>query len=230
MPVNNPNVGVAFALVIGAGAATAAGAAVVFFPSLVKLASRRVLASALGISAGVMTYVSFVEIFQKSNGSFVDAGNSEEDAYIYATLCFFGGVIIMLLIDFLVRLFSGEHHNHNHPSSNVPQQDLSKAEAEKNGLEDASEEEQFAAPHCVGCSDDPVGELREWHEKAEAEVRDHSVEAPGDQNAAGEGVNLSDDSASDGFKDEIDGTVELSMERQNELFMDTKDWIHHTNT
>mmetsp|Transcript_21520 Transcript_21520/g.27364 ORF Transcript_21520/g.27364 Transcript_21520/m.27364 type:complete len:383 (+) Transcript_21520:98-1246(+) len=219
MPVNNPNVGVAFALVIGAGAATAAGAAVVFFPSLVKLASRRVLASALGISAGVMTYVSFVEIFQKSNGSFVDAGNSEEDAYIYATLCFFGGVIIMLLIDFLVRLFNGEHHNHNHPSSNVPQQDLSKAEAEKNGLEDASEEEQFAAPHCVGCSDDPVGELREWHEKAEAEVRDHkqnqtvaSAETPGDQNAAGDAGSLSADSASDGFKDEIDGRTKLAVD------------------
>uniref|UniRef100_A0A7S4VDJ1 Uncharacterized protein n=1 Tax=Ditylum brightwellii TaxID=49249 RepID=A0A7S4VDJ1_9STRA len=109
MPVNNPNVGVAFALVIGAGAATAAGAAVVFFPSLVKLASRRVLASALGISAGVMTYVSFVEIFQKSNGSFVDAGNSEEDAYIYATLCFFGGVIIMLVSSTVFLCMSAFH-------------------------------------------------------------------------------------------------------------------------
>jgi zinc transporter, ZIP family len=63
MTVNNsPNVGLAFGLVIGAGLATALGAAVVFIPSLVKLASRRVLASALGFSAGVMTYVSFVEI------------------------------------------------------------------------------------------------------------------------------------------------------------------------
>ena len=97
MPVQNPNVGVAFALVFGAGAATAVGASVVFFPALVKLASRRVLASALGISAGVMTYVSFVEIFNKSRSSFVDAGHPEEKAYLYATLCFFGGVVTMLV-------------------------------------------------------------------------------------------------------------------------------------
>lgn len=92
-----PNVGVAFGLVIGAGAATAIGAAVVFFPALVKLASRRVLASALGLSAGVMTYVSFVEIFQKSNLSFLDAGHSEQMAYVYSTLCFFGGVVTMMV-------------------------------------------------------------------------------------------------------------------------------------
>ena len=97
MPVNNPNVGVAFALVCGAGAATALGASVVFFPRLVKLASRRVLAAALGISAGVMTYVSFVEIFNKSQSSFLDAGHSERDAYLYATLCFFAGVVTMLV-------------------------------------------------------------------------------------------------------------------------------------
>ena len=97
MPVNNPNVGVAFALVCGAGAATALGASVVFFPRLVKLASRRVLAGALGVSAGVMTYVSFVEIFNKSQSSFLDAGHSESDAYLYATLCFFAGVVTMLV-------------------------------------------------------------------------------------------------------------------------------------
>jgi ZIP family zinc transporter len=97
MPVDNPNVGIAFALVCGAGAATALGASVVFFPSLVKLASRRVLAAALGVSAGVMMYVSFVEIFNKSLGSFIDAGHTEERAYLYATLCFFGGVVTMLV-------------------------------------------------------------------------------------------------------------------------------------
>lgn len=94
---DSENVGVAFGLVIGAGAATAVGASVVFFPALVKLASRRVLAGALGLSAGVMTYVSFVEIFQKSVLSFIDAQHSEEMAYVYATLCFFGGVVAMLV-------------------------------------------------------------------------------------------------------------------------------------
>lgn len=92
-----PNVALAFGLVIGAGAATAIGAAVVFFPTLVKLASRRVLAGALGLSAGVMTYVSFVEIFRKSNTSFMNAGHSQDMAYVYATLSFFGGVVSMMV-------------------------------------------------------------------------------------------------------------------------------------
>jgi len=97
MTVSNPNVGLAFALVIGAGFSTALGAAVVFIPSLVKLASRRVLASALGFSAGVMTYVSCIEIFQKSRNAFVNHGYSESDSYTYGTLCFFGGVVVMLV-------------------------------------------------------------------------------------------------------------------------------------
>jgi len=93
------NVGIAFALVIGAGAATAIGASVVFFPRLVKYANRKTLAAALGLSAGVMTYVSFVENFQKSLESFAEAGYDEKFSYLYATLCFFGGVVFMVVSD-----------------------------------------------------------------------------------------------------------------------------------
>ena len=91
------NAGVAFALVLAAGASTGLGAAVVFFPKLVKLASRRVLAASLGFSAGVMSYVSFVEIFNKATLSFVDAGHAENRAYIYSSCCFFGGVVSMMV-------------------------------------------------------------------------------------------------------------------------------------
>jgi ZIP family zinc transporter len=97
MTVDSPNVAVAFALVCGAGAATALGAAVVFVPSLVKLASKRVLAAGLGLSAGVMTYVSFVEIFQKSYKAFLSAGYEEGHAYTLATGTFFCGVIFMVV-------------------------------------------------------------------------------------------------------------------------------------
>lgn len=96
MPTESPNVGIAFALVAGAGSATALGASVVFFPTLVKFANRTTLAAALGLSAGVMTYVSFVEIFRKSVLSFEADGYTEE-AYMFATLCFFGGVIFMVV-------------------------------------------------------------------------------------------------------------------------------------
>lgn len=93
----NENAGIALGLVLAAGASTGLGAAVVFFPSVVKLASRRVLAGSLGFSAGVMTYVSFIEIFQKANLSFQDAGHDESKAYIYSTLCFFAGVFVMMV-------------------------------------------------------------------------------------------------------------------------------------
>jgi zinc transporter, ZIP family len=91
------NAGVAFALVIGASASTGLGAAVVFFPSIVKMASRRVLAASLGFSAGVMSYVSFIEILGKATLSFTHAGHSDNRAYIYSTCCFFGGVVCMMV-------------------------------------------------------------------------------------------------------------------------------------
>jgi zinc transporter, ZIP family len=91
------NVAVAMGLVVAAGLSTGLGAAVVFFPSLVNLASRRVLAGSLGFSAGVMTYVSFVEIFAKSKKSFEDAGFDVGRAYSFATVCFFGGVATMMV-------------------------------------------------------------------------------------------------------------------------------------
>ena len=104
MTVDNPNVPVAFALVIGAGFATAVGAAVVFFPSLVKLASRRVLASGLGISAGVMLYVSFTELFSNSRQAFLNSGESASTAYMYTTLSFFGGVGVMIVSNLTLAL------------------------------------------------------------------------------------------------------------------------------
>ena len=98
MTIQTPdNVGIAFALVCGAGACTGIGASVVFFPSLVKLASRRVLAAGLGFSAGVMLYVSFAEILVKSYNSFVASGQETSMAVLYSSLCFFGGVLVMMV-------------------------------------------------------------------------------------------------------------------------------------
>jgi hypothetical protein len=91
------NIGIAFALVFGAGSATAIGASVVFIPTLVQYANRKTLASSLGISAGVMMYVSFVEIFQKSRLAFIDSGIETNLAYTYATCCFFAGVLVMMV-------------------------------------------------------------------------------------------------------------------------------------
>jgi len=156
------NVRVAFALVIGAGLATALGACVVFFPSLVKLASRRVLASGLALSAGVMTYVSFVEILVKSLDSFAKAGFDEAKSYIYATLSFYGGVFTMGILDVTVKLLSGEYHSHGPDvySETTPKKEVTH-EITDTGVH---------SPHCPCCAEDPVAELEEFRRRAAEEV------------------------------------------------------------
>jgi zinc transporter ZupT len=96
MSVQSENVGVAFGLVIAAGAATALGAAIVFMPTLVKLANRNVLAGSLGFSAGVMVYISFADILFKSLSSFEEGGVDSDRAYIYTSLCFFLGILVVM--------------------------------------------------------------------------------------------------------------------------------------
>ena len=95
--------GKAFGLVIGAGLCTCIGAAAVFFPRLVKLANHKVLAASLGLAAGVMLYVSLVDIYGKAQDGFGDAGHDEDDAFIYTTLAFFGGLIIMKALNGVIK-------------------------------------------------------------------------------------------------------------------------------
>ena len=105
MSPDSRTVTIAFALVMGAGMATAIGAAVVIVlpPKLLlsqsqhSVLNRYVLASSLGMSAGVMIYVSMIEIFQKARTAFIDSGYEENIAYVYATLSFFAGVMIMMV-------------------------------------------------------------------------------------------------------------------------------------
>jgi len=172
------NVGIAFGAVIAAGASTAIGAAVVFFPKLVKLASRRVLAASLGFAAGVMTYVSFVEIFQKSVIAFtehaMEGGFTEEKSasrgYVFGTLSFFGGVAIMILVDKIVnKLSDGGNHGHPHDADDVNLNDPKSHQHDSNGVN--------IAP-CIGCADDPIAELDSWQTKAakEIEAEDNRLE------------------------------------------------------
>lgn len=103
----------AFLLVIGAGMSTGIGASVVYSNAVIKVTSKEALAFALGLSAGVMMYVSFVEIFYKSIISFENSGRDERGAYLYATLCFFGGIVVMKMIDALVHTMDPSHMNHD---------------------------------------------------------------------------------------------------------------------
>ena len=65
MPGYNKNSGIGIALTIGSGFATVLGASVVYLPSLVRLANPLILAGSMAVSAGVMIFVSFMEIVIK---------------------------------------------------------------------------------------------------------------------------------------------------------------------
>ncbi len=88
----------AFLLTLGAGLATGIGSAIAFFT---KRTNPTFLALSLGFAAGVMVYLSFVEIFPEALESLEEATN-QQNAYVLATIAFFGGIGVTALIDHLI--------------------------------------------------------------------------------------------------------------------------------
>ena len=112
MGLTNAELGLVLTTV--AGSATALGAAVVFSERLVQLASKPFLAGALGLSSGVMLYVSFVEIFVKSLDGFADSSAfGDSDAYLMATAALFGGMAFMSGLDALVHWLDPNRSAHH---------------------------------------------------------------------------------------------------------------------
>lgn len=93
------NVGFAFGLTIGAGLATTLGALLPFVPCI-KRANTRFLSVGLAVAAGVMLYVSFTEIWKKSRDNFCCV--TQVHFEVAVTVCFFGGIILTILLDLLV--------------------------------------------------------------------------------------------------------------------------------
>lgn len=85
-------------LTLLAGLSTGIGGLMSFFS---KSFNPRFLSVALGFSAGVMIYVSFVEIIPKANAS-LSAIFGEHRGYLFTTLGFFGGIAVIGLIDLLI--------------------------------------------------------------------------------------------------------------------------------
>ena len=90
------NVGLAFGLTIGAGLATTLGAMLPFIP-FIKRANTVFLSVGLALAAGVMLYVSFTEIWTKSQDNFCCVTPQHFDLAV--NVCFFGGVIFTVLLD-----------------------------------------------------------------------------------------------------------------------------------
>lgn len=95
----------AFGLTLFAGLSTGVGSALAFFA---KQTNTKLLSIALGFSAGVMLYVSFVEIFVKARDS-LSAVYGDTLGYWYTTIAFFCGIALIALIDKLVPSFENPH-------------------------------------------------------------------------------------------------------------------------
>ena len=95
----------AFGLTLFAGLATGIGSVLAFFT---KRTSTRFLSLALGFSAGVMIYVSMVEIFFKAKDSLIAEMGERMGSWI-TVISFFGGMLLIALIDKLIPSVENPH-------------------------------------------------------------------------------------------------------------------------
>jgi len=121
------NAPTAFGLTLFAGLSTGIGSTLAF---LTRKTNTRFLSLSLGFSAGVMIYVSFVEIFAKAQEELVKALGPKTGSWV-TVLSFFGGVALIALIDKLVPSYENPHEMHS-----IEEMDLGKDKLPKNEAHD----------------------------------------------------------------------------------------------
>ncbi len=114
----------AFSLTLFAGLATGVGSLLSLFANKTNT---KFLSLALGFSAGVMIYVSFVEIFKKANETLSLAMGERLGLWVSAG-AFFCGILLIAVIDKLVPSMGNPHEVHT-----VEEMD-GKSEEHKNNL------------------------------------------------------------------------------------------------
>ncbi len=95
----------AFLLTLFAGLSTGIGSALAFFT---KKTNTKFLSISLGFSAGVMIYVSFVEILAKANDTLSTFMGEAKGGWI-TIAAFFGGIFFIALIDKLIPKAENPH-------------------------------------------------------------------------------------------------------------------------
>jgi ZIP family zinc transporter len=99
----------AFGLTLLAGLATGIGSALAFFT---RRTNTKFLSLALGFSAGVMLYVSFVEIFAKARIELTAAQGETLGTWL-TVIAFFSGIVVIALIDWIVPNHENPHELHS---------------------------------------------------------------------------------------------------------------------
>lgn len=100
------NILLAFVLTTFAGLSTGIGSAIAFFS---KKTNTKFLAVSLGFSAGVMIYVSMVELFMGARNTLGAVLGVKAGSWA-AVAAFFAGIIIIMLIDKLIPQEKNPHH------------------------------------------------------------------------------------------------------------------------
>ncbi|MFA8435185.1 MAG: zinc transporter ZupT [Marinifilaceae bacterium] len=96
---------IAFGLTLFAGLSTGIGSAIAF---MAKRTNTKFLSLSLGFSAGVMIYVSLVEIFQKAKDALVSDHGNVAGTW-YTVISFFGGILFIAIIDKLIPSYENPH-------------------------------------------------------------------------------------------------------------------------
>lgn len=104
----------AFMLTLIAGLSTGIGSLVAFFA---KTTNKKFLSVSLGFSAGVMIYVSFVEIFPEAVDS-LTVSMGEKTGLLITIVSFFAGMLFIALIDKLIPSDKNPHEVRA-PSSHI---------------------------------------------------------------------------------------------------------------
>lgn len=95
-------------LTLGAGMATGIGSAIAF---LARRTNRRLLSFSLGLSGGVMVYVSFMELMRQADGALA-AVWGERLGSLWSVASFFLGMLLIGVIDRLVPAVENPHEAH----------------------------------------------------------------------------------------------------------------------
>lgn len=102
------NIVTAFLFTLFAGLSTGIGGALIFFT---KRTNTKYLTFSLGLSAGVMLYISFVEMFQEARHALAVYGETWGE--IWVTVSFFSGILLVGIIDKLVPESNNPHEPKN---------------------------------------------------------------------------------------------------------------------
>ena len=137
----DPKVLTALMMSLFAGLATGIGGAIAFFA---KRTNKKFLSVAMGFSAGVMIYISFVELFSQAQDALTAELGTKPGSWVTAA-SFFGGMLIIALIDKLVPEAENPHEVHTvediHEAEDAHEAEVAQ-EAQGSPVQESEEEKE----------------------------------------------------------------------------------------